>query len=499
MNAHDGPQRDSLRRFASRKDAEARAALDVGAALAYRRHMETLTVSFAAHTDVGRKRDHNEDNYLVDKKLSLFIVCDGMGGHAAGEVASALAVRTIHEEVKLQEDLIQDYLADRQGGARVSKKDILNMLEFATNRACRRIHETAKADPSKRGMGTTVVAVLVIGNQAFIIHVGDSRLYLLRNRELEQLTDDHNVYNELIKRKKLTREQVAQLAPKNAITRAVGVYESCEPDALVLDVLAGDRFLLCSDGLSEYFEAPYGGIGELAQTLADNDEETAARSLIDVANARGGKDNITAVVVTMGATGQEDQLRAQRLERKRRILSQMPLFRPLDERELRRVLQVTEVQSFQEGDAIISQGEAGDSLFIVLHGKVGVFRNDALVKELATGEHFGEMALIRSQPRSASVRSIGASELLTLRRTEFFEIIRNQPRLAVKLLWQFTGVLAERLADTTRDLSVARTGATDEAEHEDITEELFMLEDEDAHDRKTVEVPEGLELDDEPQ
>lgn len=455
-------------------------------------------MSFAAHTDIGRKRDHNEDNYLVDKKLSLFIVCDGMGGHAAGEVASALAVRTIHEEVKLQEDLIQDYLADRQGAARVSKKDILNMLEFATNRACRRIHETANADPSKRGMGTTVVAALVIGNQAFILHVGDSRLYLLRNRVLEQLTDDHNVYNELIKRKKLSREQVAQLAPKNAITRAVGVYESCEPDALVLDIVAGDRFLLCSDGLSEYFEAPYGGIGELAQTLADNDEETAARSLIDVANARGGKDNITAVVVTIGVNGQEDQLRAQKLERKRQILGQMPLFRPLDERELRRVLQVTEVRGYSDGDSIINQGEAGDSLYIVLNGKVGVYRNDTQVKELSVGEHFGEMALIRSQPRSASVRSLGASELLTLRRTEFFEIIRNQPRLAVKLLWQFTGVLAERLAETTRDLGVARNGLTDETAQQDITEELFMLDEEDAHERKTVEVAEGFDLDNPP-
>src|SRR5690606_10151879 len=306
MNAHDGPQRDSLRRFASRKDAEARAALDVGAALAYRRHMETLTVSFAAHTDVGRKRDHNEDNYLVDKKLALFVVCDGMGGHAAGEVASALAVRTIHEEVKQQEDLIADYLADRQGGARVSKKDILNMLEFATNRACRRIHESASADSSKRGMGTTLVAVLFVGSQAFIVHVGDSRIYLLRNRALEQLTDDHNVYNELVKHKKLTREQVMKLAPKNAITRAVGVYESCEPEALVLDVVPGDRFLLCTDGLSEYFEAPNGDLTELAQTLTQYDEETAARKLIELANARGGKDNITAVVVSIAAAGKDD-------------------------------------------------------------------------------------------------------------------------------------------------------------------------------------------------
>ena len=220
--------------------------------------------------------------------------------------------------------------------------------------------------------------------------------------------------------------------------------------------------------------------------------------MIDVANARGVKDIITAVVVTIGVNGQEDQLRAQKLERKRQILGQMPLFRPLDERELRRVLQVTEVRGYSDGDSIINQGEAGDSLYIVLNGKVGVYRNDTQVKELSVGEHFGEMALIRSQPRSASVRSLGASELLTLRRTEFFEIIRNQPRLAVKLLWQFTGVLAERLAETTRDLGVARNGLTDETAQQDITEELFMLDEEDAHERKTVEVAEGFDLDNPP-
>lgn len=448
--------------------------MDERATLGYRGGMETTTVSFAAHTDVGRKRDHNEDNYLVDKKLALFVVCDGMGGHAAGEVASALAVRTIHEEVKQQEDLIADYLAERQGGARVSKKDILNMLEFAANRASRRIHEAAAADPGKRGMGTTLVAVLFVGTQAFIIHVGDSRLYLLRNRVIEQLTDDHNVYNELIKRKKLTRDQVAQLAPKNAITRAVGVYDSCEPDTLVLDIVAGDRFLLCSDGLSEYFEAPYGGASEIAQTLADNDEETAARSLIDVANARGGKDNITAVVVTVGGAGQEDQIRARRLQRKREVLGQMPLFRPLDDRELRRVLQVTEVRSYTDGQVIIEEGDAGDSLYIVLSGKASVYHNNVLVKPLGTGEHFGEMALVRSQPRSATVRSVGSSEMLILRRAEFFEIIRSQPRIAVKLLWQFTSVLAERLADTTRDLGEARVELEEPVP--DITEELFMLD-----------------------
>src|SRR5690606_30087656 len=150
----------------------------------------------------------------------------------AGEVASALAVRTFHEEVKREADLLEDYAAGKSGVDRVSKRDISNMLEFAVNRASARVHAEALQDERMRGMGTTLVAVVVSGQTAFITYVGDSRLYLLRDGILEQLTEDHNVFNELVKRKKMPREKVEKLAQKNAITRAVGVYEHAEPDSL---------------------------------------------------------------------------------------------------------------------------------------------------------------------------------------------------------------------------------------------------------------------------
>jgi PPM family protein phosphatase len=450
--------------------------------------MGIANLTFAALTDVGRKRDHNEDNFLVDKGLSFFVVCDGMGGHAAGEVASAIAVRTLHEEIRKEEELLDDYCAEKQGASRVSRREILNMLEFATNRASSKIHTAAQEDAQKRGMGTTLIALLFLGTQVFMVHVGDSRIYLLRNGVLEQLTDDHNVHNELLKRKKLTKEQITQLAPKNAITRAVGVYESCEPDTLVMDVVAGDRFLLCSDGLSEYYEEPYGALTQLAQTLEVPDAEKAAKQLIDTANSRGGKDNITAVIVTVGEVGNEDTEQAKRLELKKHTLSQMPVFNSLGERELRRVLQVADEAQFRAGERIISEGEIGDALYIVLTGEVRVSRGGSEVKTLTPGEHFGEMALIRSQPRSADVEAIGDSSLLVVRRPEFFEILRSQPRIAVKLLWQFTGVLADRLAETTRNLGEAKEELAQELAPEDVTEELFPPESQE-DDRKTIRLP----------
>ncbi len=434
---------------------------------------------FAALTDVGRQRDHNEDNYLVDRKLGLYVVCDGMGGHAAGEVASAVAVRVLHEEIKKEQELIQDYLAGKSGAERVSKRDILHMLEFAANRASAKVYAEAVKDPSKRGMGTTLVAVLLLGQQAFIIYVGDSRAYLLRNGSIEQVTEDHTVYNELVKRRKIPKERVEKLAPKNAVTRAVGVYEHCEPDTLVIDVVAGDRFLLCSDGLSGYFEDD---TATLAQMVGEPDAQIAVRKLIDASNERGGSDNITAVLVTVGDVSERDESRAKKLQLKRDILARMPLFRPLADRELLRVLQVTDVAAFKNNDVVMKEGDRGEELYIVLSGKVKVVRGGAQLATLEPGEHVGEMALIRSQPRSATVVSDGESELMVIRRADFFEILRKEHQLAVKLLWQFLGVLADRLAETSKELGHAR-----EELAEDITADIF--DEDDGYDRETLLIP----------
>src|SRR6478609_8638265 len=151
--------------------------------------MSMEAIRFFAATDVGNVREHNEDNFLVDKKLSLFMVADGMGGHAAGEVASAIAVRTIHEEIKRERDLLNDFVAGARGASRVTNKDILALLEHAVQRACSRIHEEAQNDTAKRGMGTTLSALLILGSRGFIAHVGDSRLYMARGGQVQQITE----------------------------------------------------------------------------------------------------------------------------------------------------------------------------------------------------------------------------------------------------------------------------------------------------------------------
>jgi CRP-like cAMP-binding protein len=221
----------------------------------------------------------------------------------------------------------------------------------------------------------------------------------------------------------------------------------------------------------------------LGRILSNPDSDAAARALIEAANAQGGKDNITTIIVTVGDAATRDEKRAQRLQLKRETLARMPLFRPLNDREILRVLQVTDVILYNDGEKLITQGDKGEKLYIVLSGKVRVMRGEAQLATLVPGDHFGEMALVRSQPRSATIVSEGSSEVMVVRRPDFFEILRKEHQLGVKLLWQFLGVLADRLEDTNRELGAAR----EELLAEDITAEIFDLDEDD--DRETLLIP----------
>jgi PPM family protein phosphatase len=443
-------------------------------------------LELAAATDAGRMRADNEDNFLIDPALGLAVVCDGMGGHAAGGLASAIAVQAFRDAVLAAKQTLRDYVDCENAPVEVTKHEVASLLQLAANAASRAVHQAASRDPQKRGMGTTLVAVLVLNNHAFIVHVGDSRAYISRQGELEQLTRDHNVYNELIRRRKLPAGSAQGVTQKNALTRAVGLYEHCEAEALVIDVAEGDRILLCSDGLYRYFDGTQGSAQELRVALLAEDGQQVVDNLIERANELGGQDNITAVAVTLGRAGQYDSRVLLSLSAKRRALAQSPLFALLDERELLRVLSMTEVQSFYPGGVIIEQDTVGAEMYVVLSGSVAVYRAEARVAELAAGEHFGEMALLRDQPRSAHACALTMTELLVIPRAAFVTLLRSEPELGMKLLWQFTGVLAERLAGTTRDLGLSR----EELAAPDLSSEVFYDEEEDA--RITLRPPSYL-------
>jgi serine/threonine protein phosphatase PrpC len=427
-----------------------------------------MELSFWAATDVGKKRETNEDNFLVDKKLSLFVVADGMGGHASGEVASQLAVHEFRNAVDAGRESIERFAS---GDATVRPQEVLTLLENAVQTAGQVIYQKGQAEPEKRGMGTTESALLIAGDRGFIAHVGDSRIYMLRAGQVVQLTEDHSLVNELIRRGRVTKEGFETSpykAYKNAVTRAVGVYETVQGDTMDFEILPGDQFLLCSDGLHAYLDD-----ARIIDALKGDDVKLLPKRFIDLANAGGGHDNITAVVVRVEGQPAAADDRAADLARKVDVLRKMPLFRHLIYKEILRLLNVTTVREYAPGEEIIKEGTAGDEMYVLLRGKIRLHKNDAFITYLEPGSHIGEMALIdRRQPRSASATAEERSRVLLLSRRNFYEIIRKEPQLSTKLLWSFTQVLAERLRKTTAELSGARL----EAGAEDLTADVLFEE-----------------------
>lgn len=249
-----------------------------------------MTLRAAMRTDVGVVREHNEDSAHVDSAYRFFIVADGMGGHAAGEVASAMAVQTVRETLEQAGQEIASFAGqpDEEG-----RKELVTLLETAVRAAHRAVFERGSRETDKQGMGTTLEVVLVAGSEAFIAHVGDSRTYLLRESRAVQITTDHTVAEVLVLEGKLSVEE-AQMSPlRTILVNAIGVAPDVGIEMAHVQLHEGDQLLLCSDGLHDYFPAEQ----ELADRLGSHAPDDALLELIELAKERGGHDNITGIVV----------------------------------------------------------------------------------------------------------------------------------------------------------------------------------------------------------
>lgn len=228
---------------------------------------------YAALTDVGKKRSLNEDSYIANG--SIFAVADGMGGHRSGEVASAMALDALRFGLsKRSKDVFEEKLVD------------------AFKRANKKVFDKALKDIDARGMGTTMTVAVPNDGRLYVGHVGDSRLYLLRDGKLKQLTNDHSLVAQMVQKGHLKPEEAETHPQRSIITRAIGSEKDVQVDVLVEDIQPGDRFLLCTDGLNAML-----GDEEIAEIMRDKDDlDTACRELVDWANDRGGNDNITVVL-----------------------------------------------------------------------------------------------------------------------------------------------------------------------------------------------------------
>ncbi len=250
---------------------------------------DRMKIAARGLTDVGRKRDHNEDSFLVDESLGLFVVADGMGGHAGGGTASRIAVETIR--TKLREAKEADGSLFASPGS-LADSGLRELLRDAVEAACGKIYHAAQGDANLAGMGTTVTAVLVDGASAWVAHVGDSRCYLVRGGQIYQISEDHSLVNEQLKAGAITLDEARRSRFKNIITRSVGFEEDVQVDMLGLEVEPGDVLVLCCDGLSNMLEDR-----EIMEVAAGTPLAEAPEKLISLANDRGGDDNITVIVV----------------------------------------------------------------------------------------------------------------------------------------------------------------------------------------------------------
>ncbi len=241
-----------------------------------------------ALTDVGRKRTTNEDAFFFDDQLGLYVVGDGMGGHAAGEIASQEAVETVFGMVKRGISSLHELA---EPALEEDVRAACRLMESAVQAATYIVFSMAEMDHQKSGMGTTVSALLVLGEYAVTAQVGDSRIYLIQGDKVEQLTEDHTLIAWQLKQGLITPQEAKKSPHRNVITRAVGNRDYVQVDTKIVHLTAGARFLLCSDGLHGYLRE-----ADIAPIIAKGGV-TAAKEFIDLANSRGGKDNITVVLL----------------------------------------------------------------------------------------------------------------------------------------------------------------------------------------------------------
>ena len=401
-------------------------------------------------TDVGRKRSQNEDAFHVDEELGLFIVSDGMGGHAAGEVASATTVETVVGVVAKARDQIEQV---RSGVGTPS--ELGAVLRRAVEDASREVYRLATTTRGRSGMGCTATVLLVVPPHGYMAHVGDSRLYLCRGAALEQLSVDHSLAQELARAGFITEDEVDTHAHAHVLTRSIGTQPVVKVDTLMFDVLDGDRLLLCSDGLSGYVRDAAWLCGQMQR----DDLIAVPAELVRYANQQGGEDNITAVLVGVQADEEEApqsmQLR-QTLEGKLVALESVFLFAGLPLALRTRVLEACGTIEAEAGEILVREGDDTNSLYMVVKGACDLLRSGQGICRVSPGDCVGMTTLLNQRAARATLMAVEPTTLLRLDQEAFWALVRERPWLGVGLLER----LGRRLS-TALDAAMERRPTVD--------------------------------------
>lgn len=395
------------------------------------------------HSDPGKTRTKNDDFYLMDEELGLAIVCDGVGSLAAGGEAAEKCARAIRHVVNEGRAYIQKYNQDR---SLKNRAIVAGLLQKGIQVANETIYKTGNEDPVKKGMATTCVASIALGDYAVIGHVGDSRAYLYRGGQVHQLTEDHKFALEMIKKGILSAEDAAKSPQAQALTRAVGLGLTTQVDTIQVELMSGDMFLLCTDGLYGYFDKAD------MRNQFQIDVQKLPEHLVKLAKERGGRDNITGIAVKIDEA-KEAKSDVIDVFRKAEIMGKIPIFKYMSYPELMRLLSIAEVKSFKKSEVIVQEGDLSDEMFIIVHGSAEVLKADAKVAVRNRGDVFGEMGIFDNAPRSATIRALEDTKAIALHRKQLMGLLRQESAIAVKLLWALNSQLNTRLRIATENVA----------------------------------------------
>lgn len=398
----------------------------------------------AARTDPGKKRQHNEDAMATLPEQGVYVVADGVGGRAAGEVAAAICIDAFRVAAPSIAERVSAFNASP---TLESRNAVLVAMDDACQAASRRIYETAESE-AKAGMTTTLVGIVFGNGTAFLCHVGDSRAYLVRNGKLHQLTEDHSMVNELVRSGKMTLVEARASRHRHVITRAVGLYPTVQPSLAAVDVVAGDRYILCSDGLSDVVAEDV-----IALQGSKPDINAGVEALLQAALDRGGPDNITIILVdpSGGEALDEAAWRAKMLET-------LFLFQDIPYTQRLQVSRIMQEHYFAPGDELFSAGSTERRMYVMLEGEVTVERDDIELARLGAGEHFGELSLIDHGPRSATIRAAAFGSAVSVSADDLETFCREEPVLGSALLWKLMNVMGQRLRRANERLAEIQGG-----------------------------------------
>lgn len=395
-----------------------------------------------ARSDPGTVRDVNQDHYFLGDEAGLFAVADGIGGKREGGRASRILTQRLEDRASSLARLARESDPETEQHYR---ERVLRQLQDTIQHANAAIFQ--QGDGS---MGTTVDALLLAGEVGFIAHVGDSRIYLVRDEHIFQLTDDHT-FAEKLKRERsddIDRGELNVAQFEHVLTRSIGSKPHVDVDTLFVDVQPGDRFLLCSDGLSDGLDE-----SEMLEAMSGRGGRDVATSLVERAKDADGTDNITALMVDVSTDDEAETEQLPPIDTLRKVsfLEQIELFEGLDQQDLVKILRILYKQIYRDGEYVVRRGEVGDRFFMIVEGEISVQMEGSEVTRLGAGAHFGEFALLdEGSERSADAVAVGETVLLAVPADQFWELVEHrEPELGNQLLRNLLGHATDRLRETT--------------------------------------------------